>query len=373
MTDSDILVVSYTREFPEMPSAAIDFVKNMGLGFNIGNNLDSWGGETSWGNVAITKDFIKALKSYGYKTIRLPVTWADKLGTAPDYTINATWLNRVKTVVDWCVEEGLYVIINIHHDGHGDSRSWIQNAQKDYPNNGANVTAVANQLTKVWTQIANCFSDYSNYLVFEGMNEVGFDDIWNRYAGGQAAQKAEAYRILNLLNQTFVDTVRASGGNNASRFLLIPGYWTDIDCTCDAAFKMPTDSIADRQIVSIHYYTPWDFVGAGTQATWGTSSEINSLNNLFNKLKTNFIDKGVPVICGEYNVINNKQPNKEQRVKWLTAVTKKCIDLGICPVLWDNGGKKSSGFYDMGEIYRDDPSVISDALKEVLNAMLPLL
>jgi endoglucanase len=361
---------------PERVITAKAFVKDMKLGFNIGNSLDSWGGETAWGNVAISQDLIKALKNYGYKTIRLPITWADNIGPAPDYAINATWLDRVETIVNWCFDEKLYVIINIHHDGHGSSKSWIQNAQKNYPDNGANVTAVANQLAAVWRQIAARFYYYSDYLVFEAMNEVGFDNIWNRYQSGQAEQKAEAYRILNLLNQTFVNTVRGSGYNNKFRFLLIPGYWTDIDNTCDAAFIMPTDNIEDRLILSVHYYTPWNFAGDIKQATWGTTSDINTLNNLFNKLKTNFIDKGVPVILGEYNVINKKGTTvkaKEERVKWLTAVTRKCIELGICPVLWDNGGRTSSGFHDMGDIYRDDPSVISDALREVLNTVRPLL
>jgi len=358
---------------PERVISAKAFVKDMGLGFNIGNSLDSWGGETAWGNVAITQAFIKALKGYGYKTIRLPITWAENLGPAPDYTIKTAWLDRVETIVNWCLDEGMYVIINIHHDGHGNSKSWIQNAPKGYPDNEANVTAVAKQLAAVWTQIAGRFYYAPDRLVFEAMNEVGFDDLWNRYSGGQAAQKAEAYRILNLLNQTFVDTVRASGYNNKFRFLLVSGYWTDIDNTCDAAFKMPSDNISDRLTLSVHYYTPWDFAGDSKRATWGTDSDINTLNNLFNKLKINFIDKGIPVILGEYNVINKKGSvikAKEERVKWLTAVTKKCIELGICPVLWDNGGKASSGFHDMGDIYRDDPSVISDALKEVLAAVL---
>jgi endoglucanase len=361
---------------PERVITAKAFVKDMKLGFNIGNSLDSWGGETAWGNVEISKNFIKALKNYGYKTIRLPITWADKIGPAPDYEINKEWLDRVETIVNWCLDEKLYVIINIHHDGHGNSKSWIQNAQKNYPDNGTNVTVVASQLAVVWRQIADRFNYYPDSLVFEAMNEVGFDEIWNRYQSGQAERKAEAYRILNLLNQTFVNTVRDSGYNNKFRFLLISGYWTDIDNTCDAAFIMPTDNIDDRLTLSVHYYTPWNFAGDIKQATWGTDSDINTLNNLFNKLKTNFIDNGIPIILGEYNVINRKGSNikaKEERVKWLTAVTQKCIELGICPVLWDNGGKTTSGFGDMGEIYRDDPSVISDALREVLSAVRPLL
>jgi len=376
MTVFGFTACKFVSDDSEPPTNAKDFVKDMGLGFNIGNNLDSWGGETAWGNVAINRAFIKALKDYGYKTIRLPITWAEYLDPAPDYTIRSARLDRVETIVNWCIDEHLYVIINIHHDGHGNPKSWIQNASKNFPDNGANVEAVADQLAAVWMQIANRFSDYSDYLIFEAMNEIGFDDLWNRYQGGQVAQKAEAYRILNLLNQTFVDTVRATGSKNASRFLLIPGYWTDIDNTCDPLFKMPTDNIEDRLTLSVHYYTPWNFAGDITRATWGTDSDINTLNNLFNKLKTNFIDKGIPVILGEYNVINKKGSTvkaKEERVKWLTAVTKKCVELGICPILWDNGGKTSAGFYDMGEIYRDDPTVISDALSEVLAAVLPLL
>ncbi|MDR3019711.1 MAG: glycoside hydrolase family 5 protein [Treponema sp.] len=346
--------------------AAIKFVKDMGIGYNIGNNLDSWNGETAWGNVLINQGYIKALKNYGYKTVRIPVTWADNLGSAPDYTINKLWLDRVQEVVDWCLAEKLYVIINIHHDGHGNSKSWIQNAAKDYPDNNANVLAVANQLAAVWKQIASRFSGYSDYLIFEGMNEIGFDTIWNRYAGGQTAQKTEAYRILNVLNQKFVDTVRSFSGNNKSRFLLIPGYWTDIDNTCDPFFKMPKDSAKDRMIISVHYYTPWNFAGAGTSATWGSDSERNQLNNLFNKMKINFIDKEIPVILGEYNVINNKLPNMENRVNWLLAVTQKCIDLGICPILWCNGyDENNNRFHDMGDIRRTSPYTMSDTLKDV--------
>jgi endoglucanase len=361
---------------PDRIISAKNFVKDMGLGFNIGNSLDSWGGETAWGNVVVNQAFIKALKKYGYKTIRLPVTWADKMGPSPDYLIDEAWMDRVETIVNWCLAEDLYIIINIHHDGHGNARSWIQNAQKNYPNNGENVNAVSEQLAAVWTQIAGRFLQYPDKLIFEGMNEIGFDDIWNRYSGGQAERKAEAYRILNVLNQTFVNTVRSTGYKNKTRFLLIPGYWTDIDNSCDPLYKMPTDTVNDRLILSVHYYTPWDFAGDSKRATWGTESDINLLNNLFNKLKITFIDKGIPVIQGEYNVINKKGSTvkaHEERVKWLTAVTQKCIELGICPVLWDNGGKSSTGFNDMGDIYRDTPSVISPALQEVLDAMLPLL
>ena len=345
---------------------ANNFVRNMGLGFNIGNNLDAWGGETAWRNPAIERGFITALKKYGYKTIRLPVTWAQNLGPAPDYAIKASWLNRVKEIVDWCVEEGLYIIINIHHDGHGGPRAWIQNTK--------NPESAAAQLAKVWTQIAGCFADYSDNLIFEAMNEIGFDKIWNRNGIqiGQSAKKAKAYGILNTLNQTFVDTIRASGGKNPQRYLLIPGYWTDIKNTCDPLYIMPKDKADDKLILSVHYYTPWNFAGKRVfrpgSLTWGTQADHDQLNSLFNMMKENFIDKGIPVIMGEYNVLKNRP--LQSRINWLLAVTQKSLELGMCPIIWDNGySEMRNCFHNMGEIRRRSPYTMSDALTQVWQAL----
>ena len=367
------------------PITAIDYVKGLGMAINIGNNLDAWGGETAWSNPMITRAYIIKLREFGYKTVRLPITWAGNMGDAPDYTIASAWMNRVQTIVDWIIAEEMYCIINIHHDGHGnDSRVWIQDAAKDYPNNAANANIVNDRFRIVWTQIANHFIDYSEYLIFEGMNEVGFDSIWNRYGGAGTpdtlARKTEAYRLLNMLNQTFVDTVRNTGSLNGYRFLLIPGYWTDISATCDAFFKMPSDTAADKLMISVHYYTPWNFVGNASSSsnTWGSTSQVNELNNLFNMMKTSFIDKGIPVILGEYNVIRARA--ETERIKWIAAVTQKCIDLGICPVLWCNGGHfginqnhagatsdtYSRFFHDMGDVLREgENSRMSTAMQSV--------
>jgi endoglucanase len=210
-------------------------------------------------------------------------------------------------------------------------------------------------------------------LILESLNEVGFDNLWNRYSGGQAEQKAEAYRLLNKLNQTFVDTVRAAGGRNGNRPLLIAGYWTDITNTCDSLFKMPDDAVEDKLILSVHYYTPWNFCG-GNRITWGTASEINELNRLFNMLKVNFIDEGIPVILGEYGVdirsrVNgvNYDKNPEDRVRWMTAVTQICIDMGICPVLWDTGMRSNN--LGMADIQRETPFAISADLKATLEGL----
>jgi len=348
-----------------------------GIGVNIGNTFDSLNttnvaGETGWGNPHVSRDYIKALKAHGFKTIRLPVSWVDYMGDAPKYTIEDTWMKRVEEVVNWILAEGMYCILNLHHDGGGDFGAGKNPSQKYWIKRIAtNEDEISARFAAVWEQIAKHFNYASDKLILESMNEVGFDDIWNRYSGGQAEQKAEAYRLLNKLNQIFVDTVRATGGRNASRPLLIAGYWTDITNSCDPLFQMPQDTVEGKLILSVHYYTPWNFCD-GSQVTWGSQSNINELNRLFGMLKTNFTDKGVPIILGEYgvNTIPDNPEREPNRVKWMTAVTQICVDMGICPVLWDIGSQHRNKI--MGDIDRNPPYSMSNSLKEVWkNLKLP--
>jgi endoglucanase len=345
-----------------------------GIGVNIGNTFDSLNtngiaGETGWGNPYVERDYIRALKAYGFKTVRLPVSWVDYMEGPPNYAIDKIWMDRVAEVVNWILAEGMYCVLNLHHDGGGtetnNQKYWIKKIA--IPEREDEVT---NRFIKVWEQIAKRFNYASDKLILESMNEVGFDNLWNRYAGGQVEQKAEAYRLLNKLNQSFVDAVRSTGGNNASRPLLVAGYWTDITNTCDPAFKMPQDTVQDKLILSVHYYTPWEFCG-GRSTTWGTAANTTELNRLYNMLKINFIEKGIPVIMGEYGVdirfrVNNvdyvKEP--ESRVKWMTDVTQICLDMGICPVLWDTGMRPNN--QGMADIQREAPYAISDDLKNVI-------
>jgi endoglucanase len=332
----------------------------MGVGVNIGNTLDCIGtntwtaGETGWGNPKITREFVKALKSYGYKTVRLPVTWAERMGPAPNYTIEKAWMDRVEEVVNWILEEGMYCILNLHHDGGEADKSWILGAATDR-------VGVSDRFAKVWKQIAGRFRNSSaDKLIFESMNEVGF-----------RGDKSTAYEILNGLNQTFVDTVRADGSANARRPLLIAGYYTDINDTCDPRFLMPQDTQEVKLLLSIHYYTPATFCIAdetnnswGFRADWGSpataAADNEEIIRQFNKLKTRFIDNGVKIIIGEYGVT---QKNKVEagRIRWMTAVTQACLDYGMCPVLWDTGG----------EIGRNSPYTMSSMLKEVLKNLKP--
>ncbi|MCL2264693.1 MAG: cellulase family glycosylhydrolase [Treponema sp.] len=332
---------------------AMTFVQNMGIGINIGNTLDAIGtndwhsGENGWGNPDITREFIQALKSYGYKSIRLPVTWAEYMGPAPDYNIGTCLFNcgkcpdrmdRVEEVVKWILNEDMYCIVNIHHDGGHSDKSWILDAERE-------PEKVAQQFAAVWKQIAQRFSGIAqDKLIFESMNEVGFDDLWNRRIG--TGGRGEAYAVLNMLNQTFVDTVRGTAGNE-NRYLLIAGYWTNIEQSIDGLYKMPADTINNRLILSVHYYDPSIFCIAeetnnswGFRNDWGKPADYAHLTSELNKLKTFYLNKGIPVIIGEYGV-TLKNKIDEDRIKWMAAVTQHCLNYGICPILWDTGGEIS--------------------------------
>jgi endoglucanase len=352
---------------PELPPApegsAMAFVRDMGIGINIGNTLDAINnhvsetpaGESGWGNPPITLEFIQALKNYGYTNIRLPVTWAEFIGPGPDYKIDETRMSRVEEVVNWILGEGLYCILNLHHDGGTSPKSWILNAGEDPDGTTA-------QFAAVWNQIARRFAGAGDKLIFEAMNEVGFGKLWDQWNPATSDRKPEAYRILNGLNQAFVNTVRATSSNNRGRFLLVSGYWTDIDLTCDPLFKMPQDTAEDKLILSVHYYTPAVFCilsqdadWGKNQKDWGSRADYTQLSEQFAKIREHFIDNGIPVILGEYGV-NSSNKVETARVRWMTAVMQACIDNGINPVLWDTGG----------DIKRQPPYAMSAPLKASL-------
>jgi endoglucanase len=293
-------------------------VKDMGLGWNLGNTLDSYpGGETSWGNPLTTQAMIQTIANSGFKSIRIPVTWMNHFGGAPGYVIDATWMSRVKQIVDWAMGAGMYAIINLHHDGYV-TDGWIEGA-------ATNPTGVIAEYQAVWGQIAKEFSGYSDYLVFESMNEVGFHSLEN--ADGTPTQAA--LDLLNRLNGTFVTLVRASGGNNGQRHLLLAGYWTDIPRS--TGVLMP-DS---RCILSVHYYSPYQFALNANPNTWGSTAEVNSLLADFAKVKTNFIDKGIPVILGEYGT--SSKTEVASRLYWYEYIVKTCTGYGVGTYLWDAG------------------------------------
>ncbi|MDQ2087625.1 cellulase family glycosylhydrolase [Herbivorax sp. ANBcel31] len=341
---------------------ASETVDDMGIGWNLGNTLEACGDwingnsvrdyETAWGNPITTQEMIDGIKDAGFSSVRIPVAWSNLI--EDDYTINEELMNRVEEVVDYCSNNDMYAVVNIHWDG-----GWFEKFSTEYDES-------MKKYTSIWTQISNHFKDYPHNLMFESLNEEGvWDDVWNRWSG--EGDKTRAYNILNDMNQEFVDIVRESGGNNASRCLLIAGYATDIDLTIDDAFRMPNDTISDRLIIKVHYYNPSTFTILTEDAdwgeaayTWGTEEEINQLVMDMEKMKK-FSDNGYPVVIGEYGCyIENKDPESVRR--YISMVTQVAYDMGYCPMLWDNGthySRNERSFRDpeLAEIfleYKDD-------------------
>lgn len=319
----------------------MELVREMGYGINLGNTFEACGdwinGKTpndfqqAWGSPIITEEIIQTYANAGFGVLRIPVAWSNMISDDGKYTIASEYIDRVKEVVDWTLDSGMYAIINIHWDG-----GWVN----EFPENKEESMK---RFTAMWTQIAAAFEDYPDTLMFEGQNEeLGWDSIWNPW-GGSMEDKKVSYALVNEVNQEFVDTIRAGGGNNPQRHLLISGYNTGIDRSCDPLFKMPDDP-AGRMALSVHYYTPSTLCILDKDASWGkaitewgSDKDLKELDDNMKLLKENYIDKGIPVIVGEYGCFGD---NKEREVKekWMLTVSKAMYDIGACPVLWDTPG-----------------------------------
>ncbi len=324
--------------------STMELVHDMGIGINLGNTLEACGDwingtkpsdyETAWGSPVVTKDMIKGYKDAGFGVLRIPVAWSNLMVQDGKYQISKDFMDRVTEVIDWTLDSGLYAIVNIHWDN-----GWVNT----FPENK---DECMKRFETMWTQIADRYKDYGDHLMFESQNEeLGWDTLWNKWGGTEG--KTDSYALANEINQKFVDVVRKSGGNNDKRHLLISGYNTGIDVTCDPLFKMPSDP-AGRCAISVHYYSPSTFAileedadWGKAQSTWGTDKEVSDLNNEMDMMKTTFVDNGIPVIIGEYGCPDkNKDPDSV--MKFLTSVCEAAYKRGMCPVLWDTPG----GRYD---------------------------
>ena len=322
---------------------AAEVVATWTLGWNLGNSLDAdgcgaAGAETCWSNPLVTQSLLTYVASLGFKAVRIPVTWSEHIGASPSYAIDSTWMSRVDTVVNYALTAGLDVIINLHHDGADGVANiqWINIVDASGNVTSANTAAVTTKFTAVWTQIANHFKSFDSRLVFESMNEI-------HHGYGTVAQAW--YDFVNGLNQTFVDTVRGTGGNNTTRLLVVPGYNTDIDATV-AGFVAPKDPTASRLILSYHYYTPYEFAINGSTQCWGAAYSCSNnygqesyVTTQLDKMKTNYINKGIPVIMGEYSATATLATSGAEKYRryWVEYVTKAAHDRGIAPFLWDAG------------------------------------
>jgi aryl-phospho-beta-D-glucosidase BglC (GH1 family) len=332
---------------------AYDIVHDMGIGINLGNTLDAVAGwlngggtvedyETAWGAPVTTQEMITGMKEAGFHSIRIPVAWSNLMKDDGTYTINEDYFNRVETVMNYAFNAGMYAIVNIHYDGGW----WARFGSKTESER----TQAMVKYKAMWTQIANRFNEYSDHLIFEAANEELGERLnsTDDYAGsGYFTNTDDLYKQVTAINQAFVDTVRGTGGNNASRFLLIAGYNTDIAKTCDERYVMPTDTIDGHMMISVHYYSPATYCTVddpgnswGYRDSWGTEDDIAEMKDTLNLMRINYVNKGIPVIIGEYGVIAGKNSDgtthrKDGRDVFISTICEYALTHGMCPVLWD--------------------------------------
>lgn len=328
-------------------------VADMGLGWNLGNSLDSYSGttigsnrgstssETAWGNPATTKAMIDMVKKSGVKTVRVPVTWYEHMDPVT-YKIDETWMNRVEEIVNYVLEDDMYCIINVHHDTG--EKGWLKA-------NSTNLQTKKAMFTSIWEQVSDNFADYGDKLLFEGFNEI-LDESSNQWW----IPSSEACPIANDLNQIFVDTVRSSGGNNAKRNLICNTYCGGANYEITSQYVLPKDTISDRLIVEAHVYQPFEFTHESYPNI--TSWTNSPLDNVLDNLNRTFSQKGIPVIIGEFGCANKN--NMDQITSWAKYLVEKCTNYGMCCIWWDNGSQY--------KIYNRRTCKVSQP--ELLNTML---
>lgn len=356
-----------------MSSNAKTLAAKMYMGWNLGNTLEATGGENAWGNPTVTQTFIDSVKAAGFNTVRIPCAWNSHLETGSTNQIKSTWLARVKEVVGYCVKNDMYVILNIHWDG-----GWLE----ENPIYSKQVEVNAKQKA-FWEQIAVTMRDFDEHLLFAGTNEVH---------ANYGTPSTENINVQLSFNQTFVDAVRSTGGKNTYRNLVIQSYNTNIDQAV-SYLKIATDTQKDRLFVEVHYYDPWDFCGDtgtsgkylwgapfkqyGSVSTWGQEDHVV---NQFKKMKTNFVDKGYPVILGEYaptrrsSIVGDAlKHHLDSRAYYLRYVTEKAKNNGIIPCYWDNGGNdnNSSGLFNRSSSKIFDRQCVDSLMKGAANGKYP--
>ncbi len=315
-------------------SAAFELLSKLNVGWNLGNTLDSHGKkgvdvETYWGNPKTTQEMIDAIAAQGFNTIRIPVTYANHIGAAPNYLIDPAWLERVKEVVDYAYNANMYVIIDTHHEPD----FWL------VPDK-SKLDTVSDELCSIWKQVAECFKDYDEKLIFEGMNEPRTKGTAGEWNGGTDPERG----AVNLLNKAFVETVRACGGYNEKRLLIICPYANSVSDRSFRSFMIPDD---DMIAVAVHMYTPYLFTydPEGSIFEWNITMR-NEIRSQLLTVKSYFLNKGVPVIITEFGAVhktNGDGDNTEDILEWLEDYMGLLNDYGIKCVWWDNGVYTGSG------------------------------
>ncbi len=338
---------------------AMNFIQNLKVGISIGNTLDSTkegmdpqtdpaAFETAWGNPVIRKELVDAILDAGFNVVRIPVSWTNHLGPAPDFKIVESWMDRVQEVVNYVYDRGAYVILNLHHE------DW------NYPYY-ANRDAACQKMRAVWKQIAERFADYDNHLIFEGQNEprkVGTELEWN---GGDE----EGWEVVDATNAAFIDTIRSMGGRNEKRYLMIPCYAAN----CSVGIKHLTVPSSDKRlIVSVHAYEPYEFaLQIPGREHWNQDTKV--IDELMRNLNSYYISKGIPVILGEFGAMN-KNGNEAERAEWVKYYVKAAAKVNIPCVWWDNGLFEGEGelfgLFDRNNYTVAYPKIVKGLMEGIL-------
>ncbi|MCQ2081435.1 MAG: glycoside hydrolase family 5 protein [Lachnospiraceae bacterium] len=328
------------------------FVSNISVGWNLGNTLDAHGrgntlnSETYWGNPKTTKAMIDEVSRAGFNTIRIPVTFAEHLGSAPDYLIDGAWLDRVQETVNYAIDNDMYVILDTHHE----TDYWLIPTKE-------NEESITEELTAIWLQLSERFKDYDEKLIFEGMNEPRVEGSAMEWNGGTPAER----EVVNNMNQAFVDTVRRTGGNNANRYLIVCTYGHSGVEEAVRDLVIPDD---EHIIAAVHIYAPYEFCfEQGRNYSNWDGSELNAIQYHVNELKKKFYDQGIPVIVTEFGACNKN--NEEEVLKWLHDYMGEMKKYGFKLVWWDNGNYNSQG-EKFAIFNRKNLSWYSEAIKDML-------
>lgn len=316
-------IMAETPQAAEQKLPPLKFVKEMGAGWNLGNTFDSIGpDETAWGNPKVTKELIDAIAARGFKTIRIPVTWRMHMQKEPGFIIESDWMDRIENAVKYAFENDMYVILNTHHENE-----WTI---PDYQH----LDESTNRLGKVWSQIATRFGKYGDHLVFEPLNETRVEGSPQEWSGGSEENRD----CINIFQKVCVDAIRASGGNNTGRMILIAPHGASNTPNAINALVVPNND--PNIIISIHNYFPVDFC-LDKRADWGSPEDIESLHASFEALNQRFISKGLAVILGEWGSTNNG--NMPARIKHAEYYMREAARYGMCPIWWDNGNRNEFG------------------------------
>lgn len=310
---------------------AYEIMDKLGIGWNLGNSLDAPRGELTWGNPNAKPQLFTTVKELGFDTIRIPISWGKHTSSAPDYIIKEDYMARVDEVVNQALDAGLYVIIDVHHDND------------TYTPTPENAERAKTFLTAIWSQVAAHFADVDERLIFQTMNEPRVEGTSYEW-GLSPAKKShqEILTVINELNQTALDTIRAAGGCNENRYVIVCPYAGKISSAANAVFQMPQDTVQDRLILSAHIYTPYNLcMNLDTTFKTLSSGDMITVKNELQTLDRWFVQKGIPVVIDEMGCTDKDNP--EARYEWAKGFMELADSLRLPCIVWDNGALHSNG------------------------------